>query len=295
MRLLRLADVPTSDRDRVFRASPWNASIFFGASAAAALAIIAFGWHERAWPFYYIGGVFLAMLLLVKRTLTARFRPSNWLVRVGDGGVYLQFRSYLNHHFPADDLTVVQIGLSEMRVARRVNERRDVVSGNAKYENNVTEQRRTLVEIAVESDTAELAEALKKERAKHGPRQAMWFGSSSTRYGHYPVRVSSPGHIEIEWAASPKPEAFFEALQPHVRIGDEVQITRDFTGAADASGKDQESKLLELAESGDTMAAIALARKIYGYDLTQAKTFVDGLLGRTDRKLRQDPAQRPIH
>jgi hypothetical protein len=36
-------------------------------------------------------------------------------------------------------------------------------------------------------------------------------------------------------------------------------------------------RLLELAETGQTMAAIYLARRLYSYDLTEARTFVEDL------------------
>jgi hypothetical protein len=35
-----------------------------------------------------------------------------------------------------------------------------------------------------------------------------------------------------------------------------------------------------LAETGDKIGAIAMARRLYAYDLTQAKQFVDGLVSK---------------
>ena len=44
--------------------------------------------------------------------------------------------------------------------------------------------------------------------------------------------------------------------------------------------REREGRIIELVESGDTIAAVRLARDVYGYDLTEAKMFVDGLMGR---------------
>ncbi len=43
------------------------------------------------------------------------------------------------------------------------------------------------------------------------------------------------------------------------------------------SQAEQETRLLELALSGNQIGAIAMARKLYGYDLSRAKEFVEGL------------------
>ena len=65
-------------------------------------------------------------LLLYQRLIFGRFRSSNWLLRMTDHGLYVKFRSYLNHHFAAEDLTVVFLPYSEMRSARMVKERQEL-------------------------------------------------------------------------------------------------------------------------------------------------------------------------
>ena len=35
----------------------------------------------------------------------------------------------------------------------------------------------------------------------------------------------------------------------------------------------------KFAERGDIMSAVILARRLYGYDLTEARAFVEGLIG----------------
>jgi hypothetical protein len=41
---------------------------------------------------------------------------------------------------------------------------------------------------------------------------------------------------------------------------------------------EQEARLVELAESGDMIGAVTLARRLYSYDLTAAKQFVEELV-----------------
>jgi hypothetical protein len=93
MRLLRLSDVPTTDRDRVFRASPVNGVVTMVLVAAGAGFLFWFGSREQAWIFHVLGGFLVLALLFLRRFVFSRFRPSNWLVRSGDAGVYVHFRS----------------------------------------------------------------------------------------------------------------------------------------------------------------------------------------------------------
>jgi hypothetical protein len=118
MRLLRLADVETGPNDRVYCYSRSRAILLamalLGAAAWLVFHAITTGWKLG----YYIAAVMVLFLELMRRFFTARFRPTNWLVRMNDEGMFIQFRSYLNYHLPAEDLTVVFLSLGELRSAR---------------------------------------------------------------------------------------------------------------------------------------------------------------------------------
>jgi len=94
-----------------------------GAGCALAITEIA----GRTGPAYYLACylvlVLLVCLMLMRRILLARLRPSNWLAQIASDGVFIQFRSYLNYQLPADDLTVVFISFSDIRATRLVRER----------------------------------------------------------------------------------------------------------------------------------------------------------------------------
>jgi O-acetyl-ADP-ribose deacetylase (regulator of RNase III) len=54
-------------------------------------------------------------------------------------------------------------------------------------------------------------------------------------------------------------------------------ISEDFLHIDRLSREEQEKRLRELDQRGQTIAAVHIAAGIYGYDLNQAKAFVEGL------------------
>ena len=187
----------------------------------------------------------------------------------------MQFRSYLNYRFPADHATVVFIPYHVIRSARLASGTRMVPDSDSR--SGLTSQRTRLVELELTEDTAPLAQALAEEQARCGP-QWRQHGGRPTRYHHHPVRLVSPTTVQLEWAVVPSRETLLELLRPHSAIEAAADIARESPESIEGLTRDeQEARLLELSETGQGMAAITLARRLYGYDLTQAKAFVDGL------------------
>jgi hypothetical protein len=221
MRLLRLADVPTNARDRVFRYSPRRAVLATGAVLGASGGLVALGWHEGSWVAFCAAGVLLVGLLVLRRLVAARFRPSNWLVRMGDEGVFVQFRSYLNYHFSENDLTVVLIPFREIRSARLVREHRAMIereNASARVD-RVTQVSRRLVELELAVDAAPLARALAEESARRAPTGAT--------YRHNPVRMGSPTTLQLEWNVAPRADVLLKGVESHTRIARPHEISRD--------------------------------------------------------------------
>ena len=201
---MRLGDVPGSERDRIFRYSPARAASLSLVAFGAVAALLWLGLSRRSGFAVYLAAAIVVGMLVMRRFILARFRPSNWLVRMGDGGLFVQFRSYLNHHFPADDLTVVFIPYSAVRSARRVTERRDIPYRDPDWYRavRVTRQTRRLVELELADDSS-LAKALEEEVARKPPTERHWYGTSGTKYNHAPVWLSGPGQLDVEWGVSP--------------------------------------------------------------------------------------------
>jgi len=99
-RLLRIADVPASEQDLLFLHPRARALIGAGALLAAGIVSTVLGWQRHTLLLYYVAAVLLGALVVFQGLITARFRPTNWLVRATDDGLYIKFRSYLNYRFP---------------------------------------------------------------------------------------------------------------------------------------------------------------------------------------------------
>jgi len=197
-------------------------------------------------------------------------------VRMADDGLYIKFRSYLNHHFPANDRTVFHIPFRAMRTTRHVRETQEVPDPDGR---GTVTRRRTIVEIELKEIALHIEQALADERRADPPKQERWYGSTSGKYRHHPVRMATPQTVAIEWGVRPGVANFLSAMAVHTPV-ESAEVTRDYTVLGSLQREEQESRLLELAENGQLLDAVRLARLIYGYDLSEAKRFVEGLSGR---------------
>jgi hypothetical protein len=274
MRLLRLSDVEIRPNDRVYRYSRWHA-VLIAMAALGGAAWAAFHAYSAAWkPGYYIAGAILLFCELLRRFVTARFRPSNWLARTNDEGVFIQFRSYLNYHLPADDLTVVFISYGEIRSARLIKERVTVPDPQNRRD---TTQYLRYVELELGGDVAPLVDALNKEAGESAPTEKRWYGQTSTLYQDHPMHMESAPFFRIRWQATPGTHRFLEVLRTYTTIADPVSISQDFAHLQGLSREEQEARLRELARRGETISAIYLARKLHGGSLAEANDLVESL------------------
>jgi hypothetical protein len=277
MTLLRTSQLQAGVGGRVFRYSRWRAALLALAVLSFAVGCLYYGSREPAgvsrYVSSYVGAIVLLSLLVLQRYATARFRVSNWLARVDASGVYIQFRSYLNYALPDVDETVVFIGYEEIRAARVVIERTTFADAQGDRATKTTR----FVEFDVTADMRPLANALTVERARPAPSEKHWYGTSRMLYNDYPVRVEPPSFVRVRWAATPRAATFLDAIKPAVEIAPPLSIVEDLTTLAAQPRERQEQQLLKLDAAGQTVEAIYLARRLYGFDLTTAKTFVDRL------------------
>jgi len=276
MYLLRLAEVQTSARDPVFRYSPARALLLAFAAVCASTVLVLIVGREMSFLAYYIAGVFLFGFILTRRLIIARFRSTNWLVRMNDDGVFIKFRSYLNYHLPAEDPSVVFIPYREILSARRVLERSKVAS----FSGEVSTQTHHLVEFELAGDPKPLTKALAEEFARRAPQEKHWYGSGSTLYKHFPVHMVSPAFLQIKWNVVPRTPLFLDGLRQYTTIAAPIELSQDFIHLQGMSLSDQETRLRELAERGQTISAIYIARRLYSYSLNQAQAFIESLGGK---------------
>ena len=274
--LVREAEVPATPDSATFAYSRAAAAVVAGSILLGAAGLLAIG---RIYdnPFaLYIAVLLLAFLWIYQTLVIARFRATNWLVRLTERGVYVKFRSYLNHHFPTDDRTVIYIPYRAMRTVRRVRETQEVPDTDGR---GTVTRRRTIVEIELREIALQIEQALAAERRAEAPKVSHWYGSSTGKYRHHPVRMATPQTLAIEWGVRPGVARFLSAVALHTQV-ESAEVTRDYTVLGNLERAEQESRLLELAENGQLLDAVRLARLIYGYDLPEARRFVEGLSNR---------------
>lgn len=283
MQLLHERDVPNNEHDRVFRYSRMSASIAYAALFGATIALFAVGARNRVVMLQLFALLSVALLYLTKRFLVARFRPSNWLVRTTESGVYVKFRSYLNFHFSADDLTVVFVPYREITAARVVREtvaRADLsrrIDGSRS--NRVASyQLRETAELELSGDSSALAAALLEEDARPGPPEKRWYGSTSTRANHHPVMLENATRLRIGWECVPRIGRFFAALSSHVKV--EASGTRTWSPQAiqELERPALERRIAELARAGKMAEARLLSRMQFGYNKDETSRLIERLL-----------------
>ena len=274
MQLMRLRDVPAKQNDRIFRYSRARAVVACGAVVAIIVAMLWSGVRQGVVIFDVAALLSTAVILPFRGLAMARFRPSNWLVRVIDGGMYVQLRSYLNSHFSADDLTVAFIPFREIRGAREVRDRREIPELGTRR--GVSVQLRRMAELELTCDTTTLTDALAEERARPAPTVARWYGTSSFRFQHEPVMVDG-ARLLLVWECVPSVRSFLATLTPQVRLEDTRTQTTDYTKISAETRADVERRIAELARSGQTMVAISTARLLLGCSLSEARTRVESL------------------
>ncbi len=272
MELLTHEQIPREEIRRSFRYRPWAPLVLL----AVGLVLPAGAWALVAptlgyWPVLLwcvavpvalgAGLLWLLVFLGLLGALLACFRASNWVVKVSGSGVYLQLRSYLNHHFRADHPTVVFVPFSEIASAGKVRERFTRDGGDGP----VTHSRSWLELVLQRADTAELARVLALERTTEAPQRSCLGLRWRTRHRHAPLHVQGDDRIRVDWR--PGVLRAFEAR---------VRPAPGRTSDLDAS-LDPNARLLSLVERGEHLAAIDLVRQAHGCGLGEAKRFLDEL------------------
>lgn len=283
MQLHRLAEAPISDRDLICAYSRVQALLVVCAMVTVTLVVMILSSLKDSSVGYYFAGVMLIFLLIMQKSVTACFRPTNWLVRLTDHGLFIKFRSYLNCHFPAEDYTVAFIPYGEIRSARRVDEIKEIAEVDDNRRPTTTTRTLRWLELELAGDSRQLAIALANETDMVLRTRRVGDEKISTRYQHFPVLLPAPQTLRIEWAVRPKLDVILEKLTRHTLVRPAESAKKDLANLENLSRAEQETRLLELAESGDKIGAIAMARRLYGYDLNQAKEFVEGLAGKRPR------------
>lgn len=285
VRFLRLRDVPGGPKDLICREDAGNALLWAGLWLVIfALGIILpiayadmprFGWNETGllcWALFWVG---LLALLQVRRAL-ASLKNSNWLLKGRPDGLYVKYRSFLNHRHPQDDQAVAFIPRRNIAWIRAFDEEaQKPVSSDSDRVTEVSEKRSFLDIRLKHTRLAEFQERLKFERHRFSK------GTTGGHHNHFPVRIIEPDVVRIDWDDArghihPILEDTIGKLRK-MAYAIAPRIARLQQGLFDMPAKEQEDRLIDLIERGDDIGAVMAAKNLYDFDTTEAKAFIDRL------------------
>ena len=276
MKLLPLPQAPTRQQAMFFRNSRLGPAVFFLFSLAIMGAVI-YGYAVGGIPFVlmlvFLFGCLIFPLLSLSM-LVRSLQATNWLFALGPDRLWIKYRSYLNSHFPPDDLQIIELRYNEMESVALVR-RKEITPGSRN--GTQVQYYRHLEFTLCRPFGNELPEALLAEQnTKGSPDRKI-----SSRSLDYPVQTKGENTVRMRvngirpgWKT-----ALREIEKNGVTIAPEKREIEDYTELLEDK-RQMEDQLIVLVEQGKTIAAVKLARRRYGMTLTEAKNFIDGLSSR---------------
>lgn len=273
MRLLHLDRVPADEIERTFghsRATALFMSAFLTAPLAFALwhgervfeLVASIPWYvwPLAGPLGFLALALGALCVFASRELVhAAFLPTNWLAKTSREGLFVQLRSWQNHHFALDVPTVAFFAWDELANVRRVSETPPVTGRR-------TPAARRWIELELARvDTMPLVEWLAAETRRQPPERKRFGVRWRSRYHHVPVLVPQSGVVRLEWLG----RGLWNVLAERMRVEEPRE-----TQLGDPE-QPLETRVAECVARGDEFAAIALARRERQLTLTEAKSLVE--------------------
>lgn len=276
MKLLPLPQAPTRLQAMFFRTSRLGSAVFFLFSAAI-IAVIIHAYAAGNIPFVFMLIIILACLifpLISLNMLVRSFQATNWLLALGSDRFWIKYRSYLNSHFPPDDLQIIELRYDEIESITLIR-RKEITPGSR---NGTQVQYYRHLEFALRRPFGnELPEALLAERNTKGSPDCR----TSSRSLDYPVQVKGENTLRIRVnGLRPRWKTALREFEKNgVSIAPEKREAEDYTELLEDK-RQMEDQLIVLVEQGKTLAAVKLARRRYGMNLTQANKFIDELSSR---------------
>ena len=285
MRFYKLDEVPVSGDDKVFKVSPMGngvaALIMYGITILALFHALG-GLPSFRFPAtlcYWIAGALGLFGLIPLSNFRASLKPSNWLMRCNQTGIFIKYRAYENWKLPGDKPQAVGLEYGEIAWAKIIKERRSVPAMN--QQNRTELHFFTYLALGLaKPDMSALDAHLEADRNLRPD------GTMVTL--DYPVQTAPECVVEIRWnGIHPSASKALAMLGQRVRILEpehrKVDLTyhrnrKDLT----APTEDETAKILALAKSGDEIGAVNLARQVYGCSMSEATERVDKLLGREE-------------
>jgi hypothetical protein len=284
MRFYRNADVPEDVQGMWCRQSRLagvvRCIIFSGVVAVPAIV----GWtSHHPWVLWIGTAVAVAIVPLLLMDVAKLFRATNWVLRIGPDGVWINLRSYRDK--ATETLSVVRVEYREMASVGRHTESYSTPSkmatGSGSYGavGGSTIWRDEFLEIQLNHDqTDELKTALSNLRHPTEPDQAP-LGQAPVRSGPYPVWLVSPAVLRIGWvsghghAVLPRIATVLARLDGSMRVAEPTRRERPDWRKMNAEEVEELAREL-VHVHGATFEATALLVRAGGITHAEAATRV---------------------
>lgn len=239
MHLARNVDTEELAPLATVRSSSWGHGVLFLIFTALPVLLAVFrgseltGFAWWAWLLLtpvvlLVGAFYLVILAGLWGGFRAGFRPSNWIAKRTDDGLWLHLRSYLNWAVEDDEDTAVHLRLDELLAMRRVKRTSHSDAGDGA---------RTTIDSFLELqlsdgvDLAPVAAAIEREAGREGAEERFLGARSRTKHHDTPVRVEPDGTLRVQWRAR-----LFQLLEdagvPVLETGREVRGRKGRRAAA---------------------------------------------------------------
>lgn len=269
MKLIRRFEAPESGDVRTFRNSP-VAPLTLGASCLALSA---------AWLLYvYVSGassltVVPALVgsmigaLCILAGLNA-MRSSGWTLKDAPDGLYLNLRSYLNHHLPGDDPTVLHLAADDILLIVPVYQNVQIPLRDGGV------MRTTLAHLDVHlrrPADASLGDTLRSERTRDRRGEP-----GRRRLSHdYPVRLAAPDRVRVAWRIRPAVEHAADRLSDRYPVSEMQRVKLPSLEGMDEAAR--EALIREFWEFGERAIAVRMARQHLDSSRATAEGWVQAL------------------
>lgn len=277
MKLVTARECPLAGRVLTYKQSLWSAVLGLafvgGGTAAMSVGIVRGALPGLLWVMVVILGL---ISLLFVGMLRAAMGPDNWVVKFDGSTLAFKFRSYLNRHFPAEDRVVAVFSPSEFERVRKTVELVDVPSAKG---GQATRQTWVSLDFEIRDEAAarQLDAAIREELARQAPK----IGRGRTKHHHAPMRIVEGRTLRVHWK-SPR-----DYVRPGVDtalrdLGAGLRVEAEQSGSGrrweELAEADREGYILELAQRGNRMEAVRLARELHGLELRESRLYVDELV-----------------
>lgn len=244
------------------------------------------GWNFRLWWLFWIGLILAIVLIpLIVQNLLLLFRPTNWVLRIGRDGLWLNLLTYRDK--PTSAPSIVQFDYDELASAGKHVERYStptddpdlMTSANvmsSKKMSGSTSWRSEFLELQLKQpQTGELLAALNQLR--YPPAGAGEPERAITR--PYPVWITNPTGIRIPWlsghahAVFPKLKNVLDQFTTYGSVAEPTQRDRaDWRQLTPDEAKELARELVNIY--GDDHAARNLLVRAAGLTSAEAMTLI---------------------